>query len=386
MAKSADNAAGDEGFYLVLQGGGALGSYQAGVVQALHEHGYDPEWLAGISIGSINCAIIAGNPPEKRLEKLRAFWDRASELLPEDGLEPLGFGRPWFNEVSAAMHAAFGVPGFFAPRVPSPFAAWPGSDAAISFYDTAPLRATLLELVDFDLLNSGPIRVSVGAVNVLSGNLVYFDSNKIELTPEHIMASGALPPAFPPVMIDGEPYWDGGIVSNAPLQYVLDHKHERDAVVFQVDLFHARGDMPLTLADVTQREKDIRFSSRTRLNTDMEKELLNLRGAAERLIRKLPPEWRDDPDVEMLSQCEKGGSVAVVHLINKREFFQTSSKDYEFSRLSVNEHWEEGYHAALTSVTHPAWRRRRRDPGVVTYDLVRGEGDVRGGLRRRQDS
>ncbi len=359
-----------EPVYLVFQGGGALGAYQGGVYQALHDGGYEPEWLAGISIGAINCAIIAGNPPERRLERLRAFWDRSSELVPFIWPAESGLGRRLFNETSAAITAMAGVPGFFVPRLPPPFAVPPGSDAAISYYDTTPLRTTLLELVDFDLLNSGPIRVSIGAVNVLSGNLTYFDSDEIRIEPEHVMASGALPPGFPPVIIDGEPYWDGGMVSNTPLQYVLDYKARGDATIFQVDLFAARGEMPQTMSDVLQREKDIRYSSRTRFNTDVEKELVALRGAVARLMAKLPDDMRDDSDVKFLASCQEEGAVSVVHLINHRELFESQSKDYEFSRLTVNAHWHDGHRDAHRSISHPAWlERARHSSGIMTFDL-----------------
>ncbi|MFC4255334.1 patatin-like phospholipase family protein [Altererythrobacter xixiisoli] len=377
MAKPAPSNPAKEPVFLVFQGGGALGAYQAGVYEALHKGGYEPEWLAGISIGAINCAIIAGNPPEQRLPRLRQFWDRVSELVPVPWPAESGIGRRLFNETSAAITAMAGAPGFFTPRMPPPFAATPGSEAAISFYDTMPLRQTLVELVDFDLLNDGPIRVSVGAVNVLSGNLVFFDSDRIRIEPEHIMASGALPPGFPPVMIDGEPYWDGGLVSNTPLQYVLDTKQPGDAVIFQVDLFCARGDMPQTLSDVLQREKDIRYSSRTRFNTDVEKELVALRGAVARLMGKLPPEMRDDADVQFLSRCEEEGAVSVVHMINHREVFESQSKDYEFSRLTVNSHWHDGHRDAAKSISHPAWLDRvRHSSGIMTFDLAGAVGKV----------
>jgi NTE family protein len=259
---------------LVLQRGGALGAYQAGVFEALHDAEIRPEWMAGISIGAINSALIAGNPPERRVSRLKEFWHLVSSAWPalrwfDDGPVP----RSWLNEAGAALVMLFGVPGFFMPRVPlAPFHA-AGTPGATSYYDTTPLKGTLERLIDFDLLNNGSVRLSVGAVNVQTGNFTYFDSARQRLDVRHIAASGALPPGFAPVEIDGEHYWDGGLVSNTPLQYVLDQPANRHRVAFQVDLFPALGKLPATLADVSEREKDIRFSSRTRLNTDLEVDL-----------------------------------------------------------------------------------------------------------------
>ena len=253
---------------LVLQGGGALGSYQAGVVEALTAARVEPHWVTGISIGAINAALIAGNPPDRRLERLRAFWEQATSgpfISPLIGWTPI---RSFVNQMSAATVATFGVPGFFTPRIAAPPLWPPGSEQAISVYDTAPLRETLLRLVDFDRINRGDTRLSVGAVNVQTGNAVVFDSARQTIGPEHIMASGALPPGFPPVWIEGEAYWDGGLVSNTPLQFVLDDEQYEDLLIFQVDLFNAHGPMPGNLLEVDEREKDIRYSSRTRLNTD----------------------------------------------------------------------------------------------------------------------
>ena len=287
---------------LVFQGGGALGAYQGGVYESLHEARIVPLWVAGISIGAINAAIVAGNAPERRIERLREFWNLVSSQLTAG----LGVGgrhaRSAFNETSAGFAAMFGLPGFFAPRVPPAVLQPPGAPQALSMYDTSPLEKTLERLVDFDLLNSGRVRLSIGAVNVRTGNFVYFDTAQQRVGPRHVMASGALPPGFPPIEIDGEAYWDGGLVSNTPLQYVLDQPAQRDMLVFQVDLFSARGPMPRTLTEVAEREKDIRFSSRTRLNTDVFLARQNLALAAHRLAAKLPPGLRDDPDARVLDR------------------------------------------------------------------------------------
>ncbi|KQM22330.1 DUF3734 domain-containing protein [Novosphingobium sp. Leaf2] len=356
---------------LVLQGGGALGAYQAGVYEVLEAHDIAIDWVAGISIGAINAAIIAGNAPGDRLPAMRRFWDMVSRELQYRVDGPAGFARRAMNEFAAGYTAMFGAPGFFTPRFPIPLPEWPNDLSRLSYYDTTPLRATLLELVDFDRLNRADVRFSVGAVNMLDGNFAYFDNTERTIGPEHIMASGALPPGFPPVEIDGEWYWDGGLVSNTPLQYILDNRSPREMNVYQVDLFSSRGIVPTTMADVAQREKDIRFSSRTRFNTDMSQELQKMRAAAKRLRRKLPAELRDDPDLVRLLHARSAGAVAVMHLINRARGYETNSKDYEFSRRTVNEHWACGQHDAQRSLSHPEWINRDVSPDeIVTFDLA----------------
>lgn len=356
---------------LVLQGGGALGAYQAGVYEALAQHDMRPDWVSGISIGAINAALIAGNPVGSRVKALRTFWQRASGELLYRLDEPIGFARRTFNEASALFAATMGVPGFYTPRIPPPLPEWPADFDQLSYYDTAPLRDTLLELVDFDRINRGETRLSVGAVNVLKGNFVYFDNFERKIGPEHIMASGALPPGFPPVMIDGEWYWDGGLVSNTPLQYVLDNRSQAGMDVFQIDLFSSRGEVPRTMADIAQREKDIRFSSRTRLGTDMSRRLQQLRAAARRLADKLPEDLREDTDLAELLACQPEGPVAVMHLINRARGYETNSKDYEFSRMTVEEHWSSGRADALFSLDHPDWTGRKLAPDeIITFDLA----------------
>jgi len=248
---------------LVLQGGGALGSYQAGVIEGLASRGIEIDWVAGISIGAVNAAIVAGNPPHKRVEMLGAFWDMVSGSLPSFPIFPNDQVREWLHEWSANFVMATGVPGFFTPRTISPMFATPGTPEALSFYDSAPLRETLDALIDWDLLNNGPVRLSVGAVDIESGNFTYFDSTETRIDARHIMASGALPPGLPPIEIDGKYWWDGGLVSNTPLTHVLDHQ-KGELLVFQIDLFPAAAELPRTIMDVGAREKEIRFSSRTR--------------------------------------------------------------------------------------------------------------------------
>jgi NTE family protein len=362
---------------LVLQGGGALGAYQAGVYEALQHGGMEPTWLAGISIGAINAALIAGNPPEKRVEALRAFWERSSSAFQLPGLFAAEAVRPWFTEISANWIATFGVPGFFAPRFPPPMLQPPGTAGAISFYDTAPLRQTLETLVDFDRINSDGVRLSVGAVNVTSGNFTYFDSAHQRIGPEHIMASGALPPGFPPVEIDGELYWDGGLVSNTPMQYVLDQEQNENLVVFQVDLFSARGEAPRTLLEAAEREKDIRFSSRTRMNTDMTLQLHRAKSLVRKLIERASPDCLGDLDIKELEAFSQENAVTVAHLIFRPTHYDSNSKDYEFSRVTMLEHWKAGMQDVRRTLHHPAWIGHDRSQfGVTVFDLGHGGPDT----------
>ena len=365
---------------LVLQGGGALGSYQAGAYQALCHHDFEPEWLAGISIGAVNAAIIAGNERDKRVERLKEFWEMVSQPVSWNPVVPGDRARSLFNETSAAIIATFGVPGFFTPRFP-PAPLWPsGTASALSYYDTAPLKATLERLVDFDRINDLKTRLSVGAVSVTSGNFRYFDNFEFsklgkKIGPEHIMASGALPPGFPSVVIDGEHYWDGGIASNTPLDYVLELETRRDLLIFQVDLFSARGDLPQTLLEAAEREKDIRYSSRTRMNTDKNRQIHNARMAVRDLISKLPDHLKNDPSVELLREAAKENTVTVVHLIYRSKNHESSSKDYDFSHIGVVEHWNAGVRDVHESMKHKdCLERPQSGETMVTYDLTR-DGD-----------
>ena len=354
---------------VVLQGGGALGAYQAGVYEALSEAGQQPHWVAGVSIGAINAALIAGNPPERRVERLRAFWNEVSSG-PAQRLPPWSGDRATLNQWSALLASLLGIPGFFEPR--SPAALWLGLASPVtSIYDTSPLRATLERLIDFDRINRDDVRLSVGAVNVRNGNSLYFDNTAQRIGPEHIMASGALPPGFPPVHIDGEDYWDGGIVSNTPLQYVLDtHPRSQPLVVLQVDLFSARGLVPTTLAEVLERQKDITYSSRTRMNTDVMAANLNLQQAIADLIEKLPPALRDDPSVAAVQAQLTHQPIDIFHLIYRDKPYELESKDYEFSRAAVDEHWEAGLRDMRATLAHPeALRGEAQQNGVTTFDL-----------------
>jgi NTE family protein len=363
----------EEKIILVLQGGGALGAYQAGAYEALCETGQAPSWVAGTSIGAVNGAIIAGNPPERRVERLREFWQRVSSRLIAWPLGHDDNSRRIFNETSAALAAIGGVPGFFEPRIPPAVFMPQGTPEAISLYDTEPLKTTLHELIDFDLLNSGAVRLSIGAVQVLSGNMKYFDTTKQPICAEHIMASGALPPGFPPIEIDGKPYWDGGLVSNTPLEFVLERTGPReDMVIFQIDLFSAKGSMPETLFDIGQREKEIRYSSRTRLNTDIFREMQTIRRAIRHLRGVVPQQLRDNPDWQFLDGVSCDAAVTIVLLIHRRAAYWTQSNDYEFSRYSMDEHWLSGRADVERSLNHPDWKNRTRpEEGVQVLDLTR---------------
>ena len=362
---------------LVLQGGGALGAYQAGVFEALAKIPCEPHWVAGVSIGAINSALIVGNHPHNRVARLEEFWTLVTS---QSSLFSPVFDQQWsvVHQMGASMAASWGVPGFYKPRIPPPMFQPEGTDGAISYYDTAPLRETLERLVDFDLINSGKVRLSVGAVNVRTGNSVYFDNTKQIIGPEHIMASGALPPAFAPVMIDGEPYWDGGIVSNTPLQYVLDNRDLKKTMAVQVDLFSARGAMPQNMGSVLARQKDIQYSSRTRLGTDKATELHRAKQNVQRLIAKLPASMRNDAEVKYLMNATKTAHLDIVHLIYRQDRYELESKDYEFSRSTMLAHWDAGRRDMQKTLDNPDWlRMASEDDGVTVYDLAHQDTSVK---------
>ena len=362
---------------LLLQGGGALGAYQAGVYQGLAEAELHPDWVAGISIGAINAALIAGNPPQSRVEKLRSFWETVTA-------DPLGgwaftqpaefdgdFGRNaairWFG-ARAVLH---GAPGLYSPRMLHPFLHPSGTPGATSFYDTSALKVTLERLVDFDRINSGEMRFSVGAVNVGTGNFVYFDNSTHEIRPEHIMASGALPPGFPPIEIEGEHYWDGGLVSNTPLQWVLESAQRQDTLAFQVDLWSARGAVPRTLGEVVTRQKEIQYSSRTRASSDQFKKVQELRNALADLFSKLPDQLKTTPEFALLKP-EAGRKVYnIIQLIYRSKQYEEESKDFEFSSRSMEDHWAAGLHDTVRTLRHPeVLERPDSADGVSTFDLA----------------
>jgi NTE family protein len=363
---------------LVLQGGGALGAYQAGVYEALAEAGIRPDWIAGMSIGAVNAAIIAGNPPDTQVEKLREFWAQVTT----DGFWPwLSGSNPAFargetarnlvNQINANLALANGASGFFTARPVMPWLQPAGTIEATSFYDTRELKRTLQRLVDFDRLNAGPTRLSVGAVNVRTGNFVYFDTDTRTIGPEHIMASGALPPGLPAIEIEGEHYWDGGLVSNTPLQWVVESNPRRDTLAFQVDLWSARGEFPRNMLEVMTREKEIRYSSRTRAGTDQFKHIQRVRRAAAGLLEKLPENLINTPEAKLLSTAADRKVYNIVHLIYRAKNYEGHSKDYEYSRLSMKDHWRAGYHDARRTLRHPdVLQRPDNHEGVFTFDLA----------------
>ena len=397
-----------ESIALVLQGGGALGAYQAGVFQALVEAGIEPDWVAGISIGAFNCAIIAGNPPGTRVDKLREFWESitepyvqwpapdvwpseevnfgvhrvpqapgfwtfASSLVPTLNFETT---RGLLNQWAAGRALLSGTPAFFALRPVTPWW-WPaGSPQATSYYDTRALASTLERLIDFDRINDGPTRLSVGAVNVQTGNFRYFDSTTDRIGPEHIMASGALPPAFAAVEVDGGYYWDGGLVSNTPLRWVVDARPQRDTLVFQVDLWPSRGEFPRNMADVNTRQKEIIYSSRTRENSQRFIEMQSVRNCFSSLLKRLPPELADDPELAVLREFSERKDWNLIHLIYRAKGYEGDSKDYEFSRLSMVDHWRTGYDDTIRTLAHPeVLERPRTSDGVFIFDIAEHERD-----------
>jgi NTE family protein len=357
---------------LVLQGGGALGAYQAGVYEALHLSGLEPDWVSGVSIGAINAALIAGNPPERRLERLHAFWDNITSrkvwAYTPDG-DPF---RKAYNAASSLFTTALGQPGFFSPRFPGPWLAATGATNATSYYDTAPLRETLLNLVDFDLLNSGTVHFSVGAVNVQSGNFVYFDNRREIIEPEHIMASGALPPALPMVKIGTDYFWDGGIVSNTPLQHLLDQEDSLDSLVFQVDLFNARGNLPRDMEDVLARHKDIMYSSRTRYNTDVFKRLYKWKARLKAALEKIPADQLSAEEQEWMKELRHQSEMTVFQLIYQQQSYEGHAKDHEFSGDSMREHWKTGFEDTDRTLKHKEWMViPPPGAGIVVYDVHR---------------
>lgn len=362
---------------LLLQGGGALGAYQAGVYQALSEASIFPDWVAGISIGAINSALIAGNPPEERVDRLRSFWETITTHQAWDWVSRfrLPFAesadvRRITNQASATSALFTGVTGFFTPHIPPPWHQPNGSLKATSYYDTSGLRRTLERFVDFDLINSGRIRFSVGAVNVRTGNFVYFDTTTHVIRVEHILASAALPPGFPPVEIDGEHYWDGGLVSNTPLQWVLQFGPRQDTLAFQVDLWSAQGRLPLNMADVMTRQKEILYSSRTRDNTTRFTANQRLRHAVDRMLEKLPVEIAESPEGQLLRGFGDQKIYSMVHLIYRAKQYEGHSKDYEFSRRSMEEHWQAGYNDTMRTLRHPkALVRPTNSEGVSAFDI-----------------
>ncbi|NUJ81335.1 patatin-like phospholipase family protein [Methylocystis sp. FS] len=359
----------DKKVVLVLQGGGALGSYQAGVYEALSDSEYPPDWVAGISIGAINAAIIAGNAPGDRVTRLREFWEgiTAPTAFWPPGLT--GALGAWQRKASGLAALTFGQPGFFAPRAAHE---WFFGVSPMSYYATSALKSTLERLVDFDRINDlREMRLSVGAVNVQTGRFAYFDSAEIAIRPEHVMASGALPPGFPPVEIDGEHYWDGGLVSNTPLQHVLDYYPRRSRLCFQVDVFQAFGQLPNNLEEVSEREKDIRYSSRTRVGTQSFHERHQVRHAINELYETLPDEIKETEQAQQLYEYACVTRMDIAQLIYRPLEPQGASKDYEFERALMNDRWAHGLADARATLHASPWLTPMpREIGVRVFDVM----------------
>ncbi|WP_281302126.1 MULTISPECIES: patatin-like phospholipase family protein [unclassified Iodidimonas] len=354
---------------LVLQGGGALGSYQAGVYEAMDGTDYQPDWVAGISIGAINAAIIAGNEPKDRVARLRDFWNTITAPTAFWPAAPSGPLRVLQKSLGANMALMFGQPGFFKPLSLSD---WLAPEKPSSYYSTDALKQTLLDLVDFERINHpDEMRLSVGAVNVQTGRFAYFDNRDITIRPEHIMASGALPPGFPPVEIDGQYYWDGGLVSNTPLQYVLDYYPRRSRLTFQVDVFQAFGPLPQDLNMVSEREKDIRYSSRTRVNTDAFAQKHDVRHAINELHKLLPKELADSPEAKRLYAHGCVTEMDIVQIIYRPTEPQGASKDHDFSRTTMDRRWQQGLSdARLTMEAQPWLAPNHENKGVRLFDVI----------------
>lgn len=356
---------------LVLQGGGALGAYQVGIFRALDEAGYMPDWIAGTSIGAINASIIAGNAPEDRLAKLKTFWERIETAdvasLPAPGTE----ARRLESLANSFRAMTCGQPGFFRPRPVSPWLAKKGTPEALSFYDTGALHDTLTELIDFDRINNGGIRLSLGAVHIKTGAEVFFDNKRTKIGPEHIMASGALPPGLPPVEIDGEMYWDGGIVSNTPLDVVLDDDPRVSTLCFMADLFDPNGPEPKSIDEVVGRHKDIAYSSRSKRHIESYRAIHNMRRMVNALWTELPDEVKKDPEIERMRTYGCTTTMNIVHFTYRCQDTFTVGTDYDFSATALKRHRETGYADAMAEIAVSPWAKQAPEHmGVVVHELA----------------
>ena len=354
---------------LVLQGGGALGAYQVGVYQALHEAGIEPQWVIGTSIGAINGAIIAGNPPEKRLEQLTRFWEAVQRRSFADlsGLWPAAAAT-----LLNAETCIRGIEGFFALN---PLAAWsmgmPLGIERAAFYTTAPLRDTLAELTSFDYINACSGRLTLGAVNVATGEMHYFDSRDRKLTLEHVMASGALPPAFPAVRVDDEPFWDGGIYSNTPIEVVLDDKPRRNSLIFSANVWHPRGPEPESIMQVLARHKDIQFASRANSHVARQKQIHRMRHIIRELGKHIPAKKRDEPEVRELLDYGCASVMHVIPLSVPRLDGEDHTKDIDFSPHGIRARWQAGYADTRRVIEWAPWRRQvDAMDGIIVHEEV----------------
>jgi NTE family protein len=338
---------------LVLQGGGALGAYQVGVYQALHEAGIEPDWVIGTSIGAINAALIVGNPPDERMKKLDDFWQHVEQQRTLAGpFDWLGMGNLLANMTTVMR----GIPAFFEPNL----LALRGSQAALgveqaAYYSTAPLRETLTALVDFNYLDTCRTRLTVGAVNACTGAMRYFDSRDDPIGLDHVMASGALPPAFPAVRIDGQPYWDGGIYSNTPIEAVLDDNPRRDSLIFAVNVWHQTGPEPESIWQVMGRQKDIQYASRADSHILRQKQIHRLRHVIRELQKQLPASKRSDPEVQELASWGCGTTMHVAHLLAPRIEGEDHTKDIDFTSAGVHARRAAGYADTRRMIERAPW-------------------------------
>jgi NTE family protein len=345
--------AGNGRVVLVLQGGGALGAYQCGVYEALHEAGVEPDWIIGTSIGAINAALIAGNRVEDRLAKLKEFWKRV-EKADYWGAFPAWAGAA--EALASWMTLTKGISGFFEPHTRAFFGAHVplGADHA-GYYSTEPLRRTLEDLADFSLINAGHPRLTVGAAHVRSSMMRYFDSQEMEIGPAHIMASGALPPAFPAVRIDGELYWDGGILSNTPTERIFDETPRRNSLIFAVHLWHPTGEEPQTIWEVLNRHKDIQYSSRIASHIVRQRETHKLRHVITNLLEFVPEKEKNDPLYKELAGYRCDTRMHVVRLLSPRLDNENHTKDIDFTQAGIGRRWEAGIADTRRALERQAW-------------------------------
>lgn len=349
----------------VFQGGGALGAYQVGAFRAIHERGYVPNYLAGVSIGAINCAIIAGNPRKKQLDKLMEFWHTIIPSLWSDPLihfHNFDYIHHLQNHLGALHSVFFGLDGFFKPRAIPPNDFSRDTPDRLSYYDTSELRETLEKVIDFERINSKEHTLCLGAVNVASGEMVFFNNQRTHITPEHIMASCSLPPGFPAVKIGDDYYWDGGIYANTPLITVLDALPEEDTLCFVVDCFSLKGSVPESMDQIEERQKDIRYASHSRRLTNVYSSRQNLQSAITILGQHLTPEAQNDPEIQAILQLGNKKRFSVVHIIYRGTPFAHSYKDYNFVRSAMNVRLETGYKNALSVLDNPEWETQSVNP------------------------
>jgi NTE family protein len=371
-----------DGVPLVFQGGGALGAYQAGVFQAIHEANIEVSWICGTSIGAINGALIAGNPPAKRVEKLREFWEAVTKpqialldfsWLPGVSLFENPNTRYWANKINSLATMMQGAPGFFSARPFPPVNSPADSPTLVSYYDTSPLKTTLAKLVNFDLINSKSMRLSVGAVNVRTGASTYFSNDEQPISVLHILASASLPPGFPPTEIEGEYYWDGAVVSNTPMQHVIDTRQRDSALIFQVDLWDPNGEVPLDISSAFLRATEIHSASRVSISLEQYKKMEKVRNALCSFFDRLPEQYQNDPDARFLEKEARVKAATIVQLKYQSRTHEGSDKTFEFSRGAMEEHWKAGYDDTKLALAEPAVLEPPRNAEALRiFDVQQG--------------